>query len=337
MMPVTYGRSSRTMSAARLSEGLLSATETIRLLSMIDGERKAVELSAIMRTLVSASPPRTANTLLLLSELNAVLVTDEKYHCAPRFADTPGAERSLRSAFLRYYGSLMDSANVGSTFQVRPETGELWADSLQLPFRDRGYPLLLLQLGLAARTSVNDRLWLLDAEAADYFMDLVGELNADYMKSGLFSLDKLKALKRSQEEAGKKGEEFALAFERRRLARHRHVSSVRSISEENASAGFDILSFDHANDLLHNRFVEVKSFDAEFSFYWSETERACAEALRNRYWLYLVDRSRISEQGYVPDMVRDPYSYFVEHLPDGWTKVETSLKFVGPPEARSLQ
>lgn len=102
---------------------------------------------------------------------------------------------------------------------------------------------------------------------------------------------------------------------------------MRSISDENAAAGFDILSFDGVRALSHDRFIEVKGYADEFSFFWSQEEIDAARRFRMRYWLYLVDRRRISSPDYHPELIQDPVGYFLDRDPVGWSVSAQGLRF----------
>jgi len=62
-----------------------------------------------------------------------------------------------------------------------------------------------------------------------------------------------------------------------------------------------------------DRFIEVKSYDREVSFFWSRNEVEKAKELKGKYYLYLVDRSRIKENDYKPQQFQDPYKKVFEN------------------------
>lgn len=109
-----------------------------------------------------------------------------------------------------------------------------------------------------------------------------------------------------QEEAGRVAEVFALKFEQRRLKGHENFDMIQRISESNVGAGFDIISFEDLDSFFTDRYIEVKSYRDEVTFYWSRNEIEAASKLGDRYFLYLVDRSKIYDDSYVPRIIRNP-------------------------------
>jgi hypothetical protein len=120
-------------------------------------------------------------------------------------------------------------------------------------------------------------------------------------------LDKLKELNDLNEKLGKDAEMYVLKIEQERLANHALYSQIVRISEDNASAGYDIESFSSISSTIIDLFIEVKSFSNEIKFYWSRTEVEVAKKLRARYCLCLVNREKINEKGYAPVYIFDPY------------------------------
>jgi hypothetical protein len=137
------------------------------------------------------------------------------------------------------------------------------------------------------------------------------------------SLSQLKEQINRQEELGKEAEIFVLNFEKRRLFAHPSIDNINIISENHANAGFDIESFNDIDSVFLDRFIEVKSYSQNLVFYWSQNEIDMARELAPKYFLYLVDRDRMSQSGYVPRIFQNPYfiifeSEFWQKEPDGW-------------------
>lgn len=112
---------------------------------------------------------------------------------------------------------------------------------------------------------------------------------------------------------GEQAEIFAMQYEHSRLAGHSKIKNIERISEYDVGAGYDIASFDDLGSLVLDRFIEVKSFTNNPNFYWSRNEIDIAKIKRERYFLYLVDRSKISEEKYAPTIIQDPYSQIVKN------------------------
>jgi len=113
-------------------------------------------------------------------------------------------------------------------------------------------------------------------------------------------------------------EEWVLAREHDRLVGHPLIDLVARISEQNSEAGYDILSFSTVRSHFHDRFIEVKSYSSRRHFYWTGREVEIAKNLGSKYYLYIIDRERMGDSSYKPEIIKGPYGYFFEHQPDGW-------------------
>ena len=138
------------------------------------------------------------------------------------------------------------------------------------------------------------------------------------------SLDQLNKGLKQKDEAGKQGELFALQFEQSRLKDHSNFSAIECITETYVNAGYDIRSFNDLDSFLHDRFIEVKSYNGEIAFYWSKNEVKTAKKLTTKYYLYLVDRLLIGQKGYVPKIFQDPYKKIFEN--EFWKKETENWK-----------
>ncbi len=122
------------------------------------------------------------------------------------------------------------------------------------------------------------------------------------------TLEELKKKQEIQEQQGKEAEEFVLNFEQSRLKHHINIDNVKRISEDNVNAGYDIQSYQDIRAIIINRFIEVKSFSGNESFYWSKNEIHISRIKEDQYYLYLVDRDKMKKYGYEPIVIQDPYS-----------------------------
>lgn len=129
---------------------------------------------------------------------------------------------------------------------------------------------------------------------------------AKYCKSKrkLFSLEILKKKLEQNEIAGEKAELFVLKYEKNRLGSPL-CNSVKRISEIDASAGYDIISFNSIVSSEMDRYIEVKAI-SQSGFFWSKNEYDVAKLYGNNYFLYLVSLSQIEEKNYQPEIIRNP-------------------------------
>ncbi len=139
------------------------------------------------------------------------------------------------------------------------------------------------------------------------------------------SLASLMRMQELNELHGREAEEFVLGYERRRLGES-IAARVRIISDLQCDAGYDIASFDTAASARPDRFIEVKSFKGEPTFFWSRNEVAISEVKRENYFLYLVNRNEMSQEGYEPIIIRNPYEkVFLDEK--GWSRDAQSWFF----------
>lgn len=113
--------------------------------------------------------------------------------------------------------------------------------------------------------------------------------------------------------AGEKAELFAFEYEKRRLGLPLSAM-VKRISEIDVHAGYDIVSFDSPQSQEPDRFIEVKAV-SETGFYWSKNEYEISRLYGKKYFLYLVNLSKVANKDYDPIIISDP-SQTVMNSPD---------------------
>ena len=121
---------------------------------------------------------------------------------------------------------------------------------------------------------------------------------------------------------GLEAENFVCEFEKMRLKGHLQEKRIKIISDIDVSAGYDIVSFNNLGSENHDRFIEVKSFSGDIQFYWSINEIRVAELKQSQYFLYLINREKMTEKDYSPYIIQNPFQSIFEN--DTWLKnVET--------------
>lgn len=131
------------------------------------------------------------------------------------------------------------------------------------------------------------------------------------------SIENLLKIQEKQRELGELAERFVLKFEQERISSDNQVLWISPID---TTKGFDILSCEN-KQCIKDRYVEVKSYSNEksISFFWSKNEINVAKENQDKYFLYLVDRSRINSPSYTPSMIKNPYKFFFVESND-WDK-----------------
>jgi hypothetical protein len=125
-------------------------------------------------------------------------------------------------------------------------------------------------------------------------------------KKRKISLEMLLLQQENQRKVGLLAEQFVVEFEKYRVSLK--SGKINLLSDKYINAGYDIESFNSNRSLSYDRFIEVKSYVEEISFYISRNEIMEAKRLGDRYFIYLVDRNRISEQNYTPKIIQNPYN-----------------------------
>lgn len=126
------------------------------------------------------------------------------------------------------------------------------------------------------------------------------------IKKRKLGIEEFKKRITQQQLHGEEAERFVLKFETERLKNKKDVDWV---AEYVVNEGYDIASYDEIDDVYPNRFIEVKSYDGPKGyFYWSRNEFQVAKQKGKKYWIYLINRSKINNEDYVPEQYQDPYN-----------------------------
>ena len=89
---------------------------------------------------------------------------------------------------------------------------------------------------------------------------------------------------------------------------------IKQISEIDVRAGYDIISYENDESTFYNRFIEVKAIPQRPSFFWSKNELEVAKLQGEKYFLYLVDLSKIEDEGYCPQIISNPAQSIMKSL-----------------------
>jgi hypothetical protein len=141
------------------------------------------------------------------------------------------------------------------------------------------------------------------------YSGLVYQLTAD---SKAITEQQLEKILIENRKLGALAENAVVEFEKKRLRKLGKIAQaelVKRISTINASAGYDIESFDGTtDDIFPNRFVEVKATQGnEIRFYWSNNEIKVSRKLKNAYWIYIIINFKENEpQAAIPIMIKNP-------------------------------
>lgn len=130
-------------------------------------------------------------------------------------------------------------------------------------------------------------------------------------KIGL-SLEKLKKQLENQELQGERAEQFVISYEMKRLEGHPGLPKIKQISVIDITAGYDILSYNGVESEKLDRFIEVKSYLGNPHFYWSQNEIEKAKLYEEKYFIYLIDASKVDDPEYEPRIIQNPAADILE-------------------------
>jgi hypothetical protein len=166
--------------------------------------------------------------------------------------------------------------------------------------------------------------FIINKEFSVWFIDIVVPL-IDKSQTGNKSLQDLKDKQKRQEELGMQAERFVLNYEKLERAKNPRHGNIKIISEIDVAAGYDIQSYKNDESILIDKFIEVKSYSGSPYFYWSKNEIKIAEQERSNYFLYLINRDEMNQEGYCPLIIQNPYKNILGN--DKWQKDCQSWKF----------
>jgi hypothetical protein len=175
--------------------------------------------------------------------------------------------------------------------------------------------------------SGRERYWIVNDAYREIFWKAIREGN-ERLTKGRQSPERLASSMSARTELGALAEEWVLRRERERLPNHPLIDQISRVSLDAVDLGYDIASFSTDSSLIHDRFIEVKSYADQRRFFWSSGEIEKAKELGEKYCLYLVDRRRLEDATYVPQIIVGPYTAFFEVEPAGWRKSPASYEFV---------
>lgn len=125
------------------------------------------------------------------------------------------------------------------------------------------------------------------------------------IKQRKLGIEEFRKAMEQQQIYGEDAEKYVLNFEYNRLNKEKEIDWV---AEYIINEGYDIASYNNESDEFPNRFIEVKSYEGEFPyFYWSRNEYTVAKHKKNEYWIYLINRLEMNNSDYFPLMIQNPF------------------------------
>ena len=165
---------------------------------------------------------------------------------------------------------------------------------------------LLIRLGLFEKNDTVFNQFLINKKFLTWFTDNVIPLIDKSSIQNRTLLD-LNRSNEAKHDAGVKAEEFVLGYEIKKRTNHPKVKNIKIISNIDIGAGYDIQSYKTDDSILLDKFIEVKSYEGIANFYWSKNEIETSKKEKDNYFLYLVNRKKISNLNYEPTIIQNPY------------------------------
>lgn len=225
------------------------------------------------------------------------------------------------------FTALLTKAEAWSCVGRDPATGGLMIDAMTLPPIRDGLAMWLTDFGIAQRAAVQTRFWTVADDHSKAFLTGARDANKKPPRRAK-SAERLAADLARQAEAGAAAEAWVVQYERERLSDHPLRDQIRQVSEDDVSAGYDIVSFASVHSIRHDRFIEVKSHGERKVFHWSRNEIATAVEFGEDYALYLVDRDRCGQAGYAPHTITGPTPEMFALPESGWRVEATSFEHI---------
>jgi hypothetical protein len=318
------------MSAARPSDGQLSAKLTLALLALVSSRGARQPERTLIQDFAASYPAmwsRAANTLLLLTDMGVLVRSDDSAQLSNDWAllDTCQIQPSLQGAIAARLATAVRSRK-GAFLQADSIQGGIWIDSMLLPSGLGGLPLWIIEFEVAERDCATSRFWRVSPTYEATLLASVRATNKALIQKSL-SQQQLEAKLDRDALNGIEAEEWVLTYEKRRLRGHPFEDQIARVSDESVGAGYDIVSFSGPSVLSHDLYIEVKSFSVVRRFFWSRNEISTAQLMGEKYSLYLIDRSRMSEDGYEPQVIRGPYTALLSSVDTGWSMEPSSFEF----------
>ena len=324
MASTTSGRCLNPMNDARPADGLLSAAQTIALLEILGQSGAGVTEYQAARDLNArraASFVRTRNSIAMLETIGIV------GRSKGRIFSYIASEASWRSSIAEWVARTTAARmSDGGAHALQVYGDAIVLDPMRLPGPVDGLRLWLIEFGVASRSGSASRHWVIAKNFECHFLEAARFWNLGTRRR--MSQAALENRLADQAENGEEAEEWLLRRERGRLASHPLIDQVVRVSIEDVGAGFDIISFSTPAAVVHDHFLEVKSFSGRRRFFWSRNEIDAARRLGEAYQLCLVDRDHMWDEGYIPEMINGPYAALIETADNGWSISPTSFECV---------
>lgn len=246
---------------------------------------------------------------------------EEYFSLNPLFEDYLVSDTYLQNKLLEHiFISLVDTPAFHEIFNSQHISYDVIYNKIQITnsafkFKYSNFKQLLIDFSfISPHPDTHFKKYIIDGK----YKKLFDKYILPSIKKEMFGIDELKKQIEKNNIYGEEAEFFVLEFEKKRLTGHSKIEKIEKISDYHVNAGYDIISFETIDSETLNRCIEVKSFSGIESFFWSRNEIDVAKIKENEYFLYLVDRSKMNNENYIPTIIQNPYENVLNK--DKWKK-----------------
>lgn len=256
--------------------------------------------------------------------INFLIIQNNNIYINDRFKPLSINQKQLIDKFNELlFLSLKDDEDIYNVFSSENLSYDIIYKSIQLNNNAFGFKFsnikqLFLDFGIIYPHPTIEVCYILN----NRYKKLFDKLLLPEIKKRRIGIEEFNKKINQQQINGEEAERFVLNFEEKRLNQQ---CKVDWIAEYVVNAGYDIASFNNCTDIEYNRFIEVKSYSGLSPyFYWSKNEFQVARIRKDNYWIYLVNRDKINDKNYIPEMIQNPYREIIEM--EHWNKEVDKFK-----------
>jgi hypothetical protein len=255
----------------------------------------------------------------LAVKINVLTINGGYYTVNNDFSDYLNSVHQMKDKFVQFlFLSLKNEDSFHKIFQSQYLSYDIIYKSFQINnsafgFKFKNFRQLLIDFGaITTHPTVEFNSYILNSR----FKKLFDKTILPEIKKRKIGVEEFRKAMELQQIYGEEAEKFVVEFENKRLSFKKDIDWV---AQYIVNEGYDVASYNHFDDSLQNRFIEVKSYDGDIPyFFWSRNEYKVARRKKEKYWVYLVNRKRMNDDDYKPLMEQNPFDNILKN--DNWDK-----------------
>lgn len=235
---------------------------------------QAEDFEVTLDFLIELSAIRVKGEELILSELLASKSTQK---------DVDNVRRLVIDLIVRHKNKYSSEAFAYlSLFEINSEGRAIYKPSDDERSEQSAVRNFMMDLEIVSFDEITESYMITPGHSATFAAAICGPF-------ATLSGERLREIKRGQEEIGFAAELEIVSFERKRIG-PKYASEVDHIAERNVAAGYDVRSITiHEDGVVFPRYIEVKAVPTRtLQFFWTENEQKVAKTFSSWYYLYLL-------------------------------------------------